>query len=252
MDLKHQGTSTPNRDQQLSQYTAKTDPPPKKKMKYTVHDNLNKLMTPDWINQRNKGSAMNLRDNGTVVYPFWKIVSNKNIKVQYNFTTQRIFVVFEHEGHTCLKLHLAEWAKLKSAVKIVVEFSESFKNDPEEAKLILHDVKEISVKGEIWNFSRIIYDYCHALEIRWKTGGNCLVDMVYGLCDASTDYEWSPSKRANMLLSLMGFVYFGSILLPFVDAGIEMWRNMMSEALTWENLSPAYEDDSDIPSVNWK
>lgn len=201
-----------------------------KRKLFTAGENISKIMTPDWIDTQNAVNEWNLKHSAKIQYPFWKIVSNKHVKVEYNFESTEIRICFEHDGFGGLSMPLQQWKQLKVAAEKIIDFGEALKNNPKEIKTILPNIQQITIKNDVWDFARVIFDEAYAFEIRWKNETNCLVDLRFGTCDEWTDYAWFPSPAPHILISLMGFMYFAKILVPRVDAGIDMWKKMTEGA----------------------
>lgn len=63
-----------------------------------------------------------LRYNGKICYPSWKIISNKYIKLEYMFGNRDVKICFHHEKvggfDSGIKIGVDKWIKLKKIVEL--------------------------------------------------------------------------------------------------------------------------------------
>lgn len=219
-----------------------------KKPKFTVTQNVAKLMSPLWLTKMSRENNYQLKSKSKIQYPSWKIVSSKFINVEYNFESREIKICFVHENAGSLKLSVEQWSNLKGKLELVVVFAELLSRNKDDAKKMLGETEEILIKGDVWNKGRIVFDPEFALEIRWQTPGMCLVELKQGytLYDQMKDmeFDWAPYGKPGQIYSLMGFMHIAKILAPYVDAGIKMWQTMDNAADgLWDNCVPSYEEE---------
>lgn len=228
---------------------------PKQQQQQSVTENVARLMSPAWLEKMRKGNGMLVRKSCKVIYPAWKIVSGKYVKLEYNFETQEIKVYFQHESAGGLKLKLEQWNHLKSAAQLLITFAETLGKSPEEALRMLPNTEQLDMNNETWNNARINFDANLAFEVRWKSASMCLVDLRLGRtvykADKVTFHSWTPNPNCGILFSMMGFMHFAKILIPFVDAGIHMWTKMAEASPgLWANCVPCFDEEEEIDGGN--
>lgn len=213
-----------------------------------------KTMNQLWLTKMNQENNCQLRFNGKVCYPSWKIINNKHIKLEYTFENRDVKICFHHERVAGfdwgLKLSVDKWIKLKNISGTVALFAEQLTVNEEEAVKLLQDFRKSVINNQVWYFGRFIFDAHYAIEARWQTPGVCVLELKPGYIvhepSKLKPIRWMAYNEPGFIFSVMSFMYFAKSLIPYIDAGIAMWIKMdQAGGHFWAQCVPLYLLDKD-------
>lgn len=193
---------------------------------------LNEFKESDnaWLNQQMERSNSSIR-SATVTFPSWQIVSQKWIRLQYEWATGEVTVVLEQhpnksDAFTGIRMTQVQWEQLVALIPYVQEYIRYAETGQSWQALALfrgHPMTES--KGVAAQVRIRIFDMTFltitALDEAYK--GGCQVDVREFVFDKNNCHKLIPIRRGLTLIG-GGFDYLGRFLVPRVNAGIKMYE----------------------------
>jgi hypothetical protein len=209
----------------------------------------------EWLKQQSQRNNDAIR-GATVTFPSWQIVSQKWVRLQYQWATGEVTVVLEQHPNkrdtfTGLRMSRGQWDKLVTMMPAIQEYIRAAETGDSWDALALfrgHQITRATGAGAVSGGTQVrirAFDMTFvtltALD-DWYQGG-CQVDVRECVWDKDNGTKLIPIRNGLTLVG-GGFDYLARFLVPRVNAGLRMYTEIYEHSSAF--LESCYQRNTTV------